>query len=76
MLHQLPTLSYLIKVLQHVPYVASKDMYRVAIHFLYMNMIFRAVNFNVVAGLGIYLFISTILIVVQIFINHVYQKAR
>ena len=37
MLHQLPTLAYLIKVLQQVPYLASKNIYRVATHFLYMN---------------------------------------
>lgn len=37
MLHELPTLSHLLKVLQQVPYLASKNLYRVAAHFLEME---------------------------------------
>ncbi len=34
---QLPTLNNLLKHLQRVPYLASKNVYRVATHFLHMN---------------------------------------
>ncbi len=37
MLEDLPTLDHLLKVLQQVPYLASKNVYRVAAHFLEMN---------------------------------------
>jgi recombination protein RecR len=37
MLAKLPSLTKLIKVLQHVPYLASKNVYRVATHFLEMD---------------------------------------
>ena len=37
MLEKLPTLAQLLKVLQHVPYLASKNLYRVAQHFLHME---------------------------------------
>jgi recombination protein RecR len=37
MLNDLPTLMQLIKQLQHVPYLASKNVYRVAEHFLRMK---------------------------------------
>jgi recombination protein RecR len=37
MLHDLPSLASLIKNLQHVPYLASKNIYRVASHFLAMD---------------------------------------
>lgn len=37
MLEELPTLAYLLKVLQQVPYLASKNLYRVAAHFLEMQ---------------------------------------
>jgi len=37
MLQDLPTLSHLLKVLQQVPYLASKNLYRVTGHFLTMN---------------------------------------
>jgi recombination protein RecR len=37
MLEELPTLAHLLKVLQHVPYLASKNLYRVAAHFLEMS---------------------------------------
>lgn len=37
MLEDLPTLAHLLKVLQQVPYLASKNLYRVAAHFLEMD---------------------------------------
>jgi len=37
MLEELPTLAHLLKVLQQVPYLASKNLYRVAAHFLEMQ---------------------------------------
>jgi len=37
MLENLPTLAQLLKVLQHVPYLASKNLYRVAQYFLHME---------------------------------------
>jgi recombination protein RecR len=37
MLNELPTLVQLLKNLQQVPYLASKNLYRVAAHFLYMD---------------------------------------
>lgn len=37
MLEELPTLAHLLKVLQQVPYLASKNLYRVAAHFLDMQ---------------------------------------
>ena len=37
MLQDLPTLAHLLKVLQQVPYLASKNLYRVAAHFLEMK---------------------------------------
>jgi recombination protein RecR len=37
MLENLPTLAHLLKVLQQVPYLASKNLYRVAAHFLEMQ---------------------------------------
>jgi recombination protein RecR len=37
MLEDLPTLAHLLKVLQQVPYLASKNLYRVAAHFLEMQ---------------------------------------
>src|SRR5579863_1457180 len=37
MLQDLPTLDHLLKVLQQVPYLASKNLYRVAAHFLEMK---------------------------------------
>ena len=37
MLHNLPTLTQLLKNLQRVPYLASKNIYRVAAHFLHMD---------------------------------------
>lgn len=37
MSEELPTLAHLLKVLQQVPYLASKNLYRVAAHFLEMN---------------------------------------
>lgn len=37
MLNKLPTLGRLLKILQQVPYLASKNLYRVATHFLEMN---------------------------------------
>jgi recombination protein RecR len=37
MIENLPTLSLLLKQLQQVPYVASKNLYRVAHHFLEMD---------------------------------------
>ncbi len=37
MLEKLPTLAQLLKTLQQVPYLASKNLYRVAAHFLEMN---------------------------------------
>jgi len=37
MLENLPTLAHLLKVLQQVPYLASKNIYRVAAHFLEME---------------------------------------
>ena len=36
-MHELPSLVNLLKVLQQVPYLASKNMYRVASHFLRMD---------------------------------------
>lgn len=38
MFDQLPTLTKLIRGLQQVPYLASKNVYRVASHFLHMEM--------------------------------------
>ncbi len=37
MIDNLPTLALLLKQLQHVPYVASKNLYRIAHHFLEMD---------------------------------------
>ncbi len=37
MLHELPTIAQLLKGLQQVPYLASKNLYRVAEHFLAME---------------------------------------
>jgi recombination protein RecR len=37
MLEHLPSLNQLLKNLQQVPYLASKNMYRVAAHFLHMD---------------------------------------
>jgi recombination protein RecR len=37
MLNQLPALAQLIKVLQQVPYVASKNLYRITNYFLHMD---------------------------------------
>lgn len=37
MLHELPTIAQLLKGLQQVPYLASKNLYRVAEHFLNMD---------------------------------------
>src|SRR5438552_3847035 len=37
MLEELPTLAHLLKVLQQVPYLASKNLYRVAAHFFEMK---------------------------------------
>lgn len=37
MIEKLPSLVHLLKNLQHVPYLASKNMYRVADHFLHMD---------------------------------------
>lgn len=37
MVDHLPSLSQLLKTLQHVPYLASKNIYRVAVHFLSMD---------------------------------------
>ncbi len=37
MLHDVPSLTKLIKALQQVPYLASKNIYRVASHFLYLE---------------------------------------
>jgi len=37
MLEDLPTLAHLLKVLQQVPYLASKNVYKVAAHFLEMK---------------------------------------
>jgi recombination protein RecR len=37
MLEELPTLAHLLKILQQVPYLASKNLYRVASHFLEMQ---------------------------------------
>ena len=36
-MQELPTLTHLLKVLQQVPYLASKNLYRVAAHFLEMD---------------------------------------
>ena len=36
-MQELPTLTHLLKVLQQVPYLASKNLYRVAAHFLEME---------------------------------------
>ena len=38
MLHELPTITQLIKVLQQVPYLASKNVYRVTDHFLNLDV--------------------------------------
>lgn len=37
MVEKLPSLSHLLKILQQVPYLASKNVYRVATHFLEMD---------------------------------------
>ncbi|HSC25437.1 MAG TPA: recombination mediator RecR [Candidatus Babeliales bacterium] len=37
MIEDLPTLIHLLKILQQVPYLASKNLYRVAAHFLEMT---------------------------------------
>src|SRR5579885_2088819 len=37
MIDNLPTLTQLLKNLQQVPYLASKNIYRVASHFLHMD---------------------------------------
>lgn len=37
MMHDLPSFARLLKQLQQVPYLASKNLYRVALHFLSMN---------------------------------------
>jgi recombination protein RecR len=37
MLHNLPTLDHFMRFLQQVPYLASKNIYRVATHFLQMD---------------------------------------
>ena len=37
MLEELPTLAHLLKVLQQVPYLASKNLYKVTSHFLDMS---------------------------------------
>jgi recombination protein RecR len=37
MLEELPSLAHLLKILQQVPYLASKNLYRVASHFLEMQ---------------------------------------
>jgi recombination protein RecR len=37
MLEDLPTLTHLLKTLQQIPYLASKNVYKVAAHFLEMN---------------------------------------
>jgi len=37
MLHDLPSLAHLLQRLQQVPYLASKNIYRVAEHFLHMD---------------------------------------
>jgi recombination protein RecR len=37
MVQELPTLTQLLKTLQQVPYLASKNLYRVATHFLHMD---------------------------------------
>lgn len=37
MMHELPTVAQLLKVLQQVPYLASRNLYRVAEHFLEMD---------------------------------------
>jgi recombination protein RecR len=37
MLEQLPTLAQLIRTLQQIPYVASKNIYKVAAHFVHMT---------------------------------------
>jgi recombination protein RecR len=37
MIEELPTLAHLLKILQQVPYLASKNLYRVASHFLEMQ---------------------------------------
>lgn len=36
MIEELPSLAYLLKILQQIPYLASKNLYRVASHFLTM----------------------------------------
>lgn len=37
MLQDLPSFAQLLKQLQHVPYLASKNIYKVALHFLHME---------------------------------------
>lgn len=37
MMHDLPSFTQLLKQLQQVPYLASKNLYRVALHFITMN---------------------------------------
>src|SRR5438105_2582417 len=37
MLEGLPTLAHLLKILQQVPYLASKNLYKVTSHFLEMS---------------------------------------
>lgn len=37
MLDELPSMAQLLKSLQHVPYLASKNLYRAASHFLHMD---------------------------------------
>lgn len=37
MLEKVPTLAQLIKTLQHIPYLASKNIYRLATHFIEMD---------------------------------------
>lgn len=37
MLNELPSFAQLLKILQQVPYLASKNLYRVALHFLKMD---------------------------------------
>jgi len=37
MLEELPTLAHVLRMLQQVPYLASKNLYKVASHFLHMS---------------------------------------
>ena len=37
MLHDVPSIAQLLKALQQVPYLASKNLYRVAEHFLELD---------------------------------------